>query len=110
MHLMLTGRPTGRYNPEAGWSSLVARRAHNPEVEGSNPSPATIQSLNFRTSQRIDRNLRVRARFTIAVGHGERVREPKSPESSKPYPGAICLGPTAYVWPSHVAASSPAWA
>ena len=23
-------------------SSLVARRAHNPEVEGSNPSPATI--------------------------------------------------------------------
>src|SRR5690606_6727517 len=25
----------------AGWSSLVARRAHNPEVEGSNPSPAT---------------------------------------------------------------------
>ena len=26
----------------AGWSSLVARRAHNPEVVGSNPSPATI--------------------------------------------------------------------
>ena len=25
----------------AGWSSLVARRAHNPKVEGSNPSPAT---------------------------------------------------------------------
>src|SRR5699024_1558274 len=25
----------------AGWSSLVARRAHNPEVVGSNPSPAT---------------------------------------------------------------------
>jgi hypothetical protein len=25
---------------DAGWSSLVARRAHNPEVEGSNPSPA----------------------------------------------------------------------
>ena len=28
----------------AGWSSLVARRAHNPEVVGSNPSPATIWS------------------------------------------------------------------
>ena len=27
---------------EAGWSSQVARRAHNPKVEGSNPSPATI--------------------------------------------------------------------
>ena len=27
--------------PVAGWSSQVARRAHNPKVEGSNPSPAT---------------------------------------------------------------------
>ncbi len=27
--------------PDAGWSSLVARWAHNPKVEGSNPSPAT---------------------------------------------------------------------
>ena len=26
----------------AGWSSLVARRAHNPKVVGSNPTPATI--------------------------------------------------------------------
>ena len=26
----------------AGWSSLAARRAHNPEVGGSSPSPATI--------------------------------------------------------------------
>ena len=25
----------------AGWSSSVARRAHNPEVVGSNPAPAT---------------------------------------------------------------------
>ena len=25
----------------AGWSSLVARRAHNPEAVGSNPAPAT---------------------------------------------------------------------
>ena len=29
----------------AGWSSLVARRAHNPEVVGSNPAPAT---MNFQ--------------------------------------------------------------
>ncbi len=28
--------PTG-----AGWSSLAARRAHNPKVVGSNPTPAT---------------------------------------------------------------------
>ena len=28
---------------DAGWSSLVARRAHNPKVVGSNPAPATKQ-------------------------------------------------------------------
>ena len=28
----------------AGWSSLAARRAHNPKVAGSNPAPATIES------------------------------------------------------------------
>ena len=27
---------------DAGWSSQVARRAHNPEVAGSNPAPATL--------------------------------------------------------------------
>jgi hypothetical protein len=27
---------------DAGWSSLAARRAHNPKVTGSNPVPATI--------------------------------------------------------------------
>jgi hypothetical protein len=26
---------------DAGWSSSVARRAHNPKVVGSNPAPAT---------------------------------------------------------------------
>ena len=29
------------YNFIAGWSSLVARQAHNLKVGGSNPSPAT---------------------------------------------------------------------
>ncbi len=29
------------YDIVAGWSSLVARRAHNPKVAGSNPVPAT---------------------------------------------------------------------
>jgi hypothetical protein len=33
----------------AGWSSLVARRAHNPKVAGSNPAPATIR---FRFARR----------------------------------------------------------
>ena len=29
---------------DAGWSRLVARRAHNPKVGGSNPSPATADN------------------------------------------------------------------
>ena len=29
----------------AGWSSLAARRAHNPKVVGSNPTPATKSKL-----------------------------------------------------------------
>jgi hypothetical protein len=35
-----------RYHDVAGWSSLVARWAHNPKVEGSNPSPATNPKLH----------------------------------------------------------------
>jgi hypothetical protein len=31
----------GCYHDNAGWSSLVARWAHNPKVGGSNPPPAT---------------------------------------------------------------------
>ncbi len=35
----------------AGWSSLVARRAHNPKVVGSNPAPAILVRWSswFRT-------------------------------------------------------------
>src|ERR1700722_15094700 len=73
MHSILTRRPSGRYTAEAGWSSLVARRAHNPEVEGSNPSPAILQSSRFLTSRRIDRNSRVCARLAITRGPRERV-------------------------------------
>ena len=42
----LYDRPT-----DAGWSSSVARWAHNPEVVGSNPAPATstkIKALALR--------------------------------------------------------------
>jgi hypothetical protein len=34
-----------RYDVIAGWSSLVARWAHNPKVGGSNPPPATKKQL-----------------------------------------------------------------
>ena len=33
---------------DAGWSSLVARRAHNPEVVGSNPTPATSYLMQLQ--------------------------------------------------------------
>jgi len=36
----------------AGWSSLVARRAHNPKVAGSNPAPA-IDGRKRRHGRRI---------------------------------------------------------
>ena len=39
--LKLTKRRTTVVVTDAGWSSSVARRAHNPEVAGSNPVPAT---------------------------------------------------------------------
>src|SRR5216117_3828736 len=37
---------------DAGWSSLVARRAHNPEVVGSNPTPATSTMRNAKFEMR----------------------------------------------------------
>ena len=44
----------------AGWSSPVARRAHNPKVGGSNPSPAT--KIETRTT-----DLVVRVLFCLLV-------------------------------------------
>ena len=34
---------------DAGWSSLVARRAHNPKAVGSNPAPATNNKFSKGT-------------------------------------------------------------
>jgi hypothetical protein len=40
--VMVVVSPGGTgYNQSAGWSSQVARWAHNPKVAGSNPAPAT---------------------------------------------------------------------
>src|SRR5437588_11574828 len=43
------------YYQIAGWSSLVARWAHNPKVGGSNPPPATTLILLNPRGQRICR-------------------------------------------------------
>ena len=40
-----------RYTANAGWSSLVARWAHNPKVAGSNPAPATMGT--FRDDRKV---------------------------------------------------------
>ena len=41
-------------NNVAGWSSLEARRAHNPKVVGSNPVPATHAQLAQLVEQRTE--------------------------------------------------------
>src|ERR1035437_2319089 len=41
-------RCSRRYDRNAGWSSLVARWAHNPKVGGSNPPPATKQVPDYK--------------------------------------------------------------
>ena len=46
VYLFLFPGPRSKFSaiivdPVAGWSSLVARWAHNPKVVGSNPAPAT---------------------------------------------------------------------
>ena len=41
----------------AGWSSLVARWAHNPKVGGSNPSPATSKNPSLETGFLLGRKL-----------------------------------------------------
>jgi hypothetical protein len=40
------------YYQIAGWSSLVARWAHNPKVAGSNPAPATNQTIHSEQLRR----------------------------------------------------------
>ena len=41
-------------NINAGWSSSVARRAHNPKVVGSNPAPAIVGSVAQLVEQWIE--------------------------------------------------------
>ena len=38
---------------DAGWSSLAARRAHNPKVVGSNPAPATNQPISDLSNRQL---------------------------------------------------------
>ena len=46
--------PTSSFFINAGWSSSVARRAHNPKVVGSNPAPAIVGSVAQLVEQWIE--------------------------------------------------------
>ena len=43
-----------KLNNIAGWSSLEARRAHNPKVVGSNPAPAIHAQIAQLVEQRTE--------------------------------------------------------
>ena len=51
----------------AGWSSPVARRAHNPKVVGSNPAPATTLCDQKRYHTEKARNHAVSGLFSCPV-------------------------------------------
>ena len=58
----LTARQSGCYDDPAGWSSLVARWAHNPKVGGSNPPPATKEL----TQNRREKGAAIKAPFIFS--------------------------------------------
>src|SRR2546430_9132075 len=68
----LTENRAGRYNsasvPGAGWSSLAARRAHNPKVIGSNPIPATKPLLGCAGSPPGERSLTIEQPIGVGAG------------------------------------------
>ena len=52
---MFDGAHPRCYYHSAGWSSPVARWAHNPKVVGSNPTPATIRFNRLRETGEIEK-------------------------------------------------------
>ena len=61
----------------AGWSSPVARRAHNPKVAGSNPAPATNVMSRDIGNRRTPIRVRLVSLFgvrMVVVGRRSRVR------------------------------------
>ena len=55
----------------AGWSSLVARWAHNPKVVGSNPAPATKFQLRLKIKKPSSEGF-----FVSAANHHRQSSEP----------------------------------
>jgi hypothetical protein len=60
----------------AGWSSQVARRAHNPKVVGSNPAPATNSFPNSHQGRSalffiLNASLDNKSNFTMSKSHAD---------------------------------------
>jgi very-short-patch-repair endonuclease len=75
----------------AGWSSLVARRAHNPKVVGSNPAPATIfepgengQVPKINKKNENEKFERIASRFVGAVVFPKNEERPQMENQSWP--------------------------
>ena len=65
--------PHRTYFRRAGWSSLVARQAHNLKVAGSNPAPAT----NFFTDRCVNSDFLTRKEALAAIGGAGKIYTPK---------------------------------
>ena len=63
------------YDDPAGWSSLVARWAHNPKVGGSNPPPATAATRLKRCGRSTFQPLRSSARIPTRTQLGHKIQE-----------------------------------
>src|SRR5262249_8235807 len=84
----------------AGWSSPVARRAHNPKVVGSNPTPATLPAapvlashrsiVGLDPSARAERGPRTQGRRLASSGLLARLRQrPTLPRRDDAVPSAL---------------------
>ena len=77
--------------PYRGIEQLVARRAHNPEVVGSSPTPATIKPSDFESNQTVfsissSKKLRLvfqPLRLTHTLTH---TRQKRGPDTALPRP------------------------
>ena len=87
-----------RHSLVAGWSSLVARRAHNPKVVGSNPAPATILKRKKARSRRafFVSNLDALARAELAEAAAAASSVHKRRRMRPPAGGASALLGTLY--------------
>ena len=68
--LLCRGNPIGIYAGNAGWSSPVARQAHNLKAAGSNPAPATRYFPNRQNNKAPDRK-NGRGFAVFAKWHGD---------------------------------------